>query len=125
MVLVYFSKTGNIKRFMNNLNQNYFKQIYGDETIQVNDDIILCTYTAGLGEVPKEVEQFCQNHKSKVKYVLASGNQNFGDYFALSGDLIADKYNAKLLYKFELSGTKQDIDHISALLKQIQSEIRS
>ncbi len=119
MKLVYFSKTGNIKRFIKNLNQPYYKQIEGHSNLQLNSDIILLTYTTGYGQIPPEVQAFCELHRNHIKYVIASGNRNWGPLFANSGNLIADQYGAKLLYKFELSGTNNDLDKISNILKTI------
>lgn len=121
MQLVYFSKTGNTRRFMNKLNQNFFPQVTSD-TYVPNTDIILVTYTTGYGEIPAEVQAFCQKYNQYIKYVIASGNRNWGQMFARSGDLIASNYNASLLYKFELSGTANDIQQVTAILENIYNE---
>ncbi len=119
MVLVYFSKTGNVKRFIKNLNQPYFKQIEGSSGLKVDTDVVLITYTAGLGQVPDDVINFCKLNSKFIKYVIASGNQNFGEAFALSGNIISKEYGAKLLYKFELSGTKKDMEQIDKSLADL------
>lgn len=119
MKLVYFSKTGNINRLIQNLNQSYFPEIQGDPELKLDNDIILITYTTGYGQIPPEVELFCERHSTQIKYVIASGNRNWGKLFANSGNLIAARYNAELLYKLELSGNKQDLTHIRQLLKTI------
>lgn len=53
--------------------------------------------------------------------VAASGNRNWGDKFARSADLISERYNVPVVYKFELAGTtgdaqrfQQEVDKIAA-----------
>lgn len=118
MQLVYFSKTGNVSRFINKLNQNFFPTIKGGDFIS-ETPVILVTYTTGYGEIPSEVKTFCERNNHNIKFVIASGNRNWGEMFARSGDLIATQFDAKMLYKFELSGTNKDVNYVSNILKQI------
>ncbi len=123
MLLVYFSKTANVSRLINKLNQPYFKQVRGTADLIVDEPVILITYTTGMGEVPQEVYQFCQNNQPSLHYVMASGNRNWGKLFARSGDLIEQQFGAKLLYKFELSGSKNDLYNIGVHLKNIYNSL--
>ncbi len=123
MLLVYFSKTTNVSRLINRLNQPYFKQVRGTADLIVDEPVILITYTTGMGEVPNEVYQFCQNNHLFLQYVMASGNRNWGKLFARSGDLIEDQFGAKLLYKFELSGNRNDLYNINVHLQNIYSSL--
>lgn len=122
MTIVHFSKTGNVKAFIRKLNQDYFPQLPGTQGLLVDGPLIIVTYTSGFGEIPLEVEQFCENHQSQIKYIIASGNRNWGKLFANSGALLAKRYNAELLYKFELSGSQVDLANIHVLLQTIKSE---
>ncbi len=121
MTIVYFSKTNNTKRLIRKLDQHIYPQILGNSNLIVEDDIILLTYTSGLGQIPKEVEIFCNNNLSRIKYVIASGNRNFGKLFAASGEQIEQRFGAKLIYKYELSGTQNDLYNINVLLEKINS----
>lgn len=120
MIIVYFSKTGTTKRFITNLNQRYYKQIKGFATLEVREPVLLVTYTTGYGEIPPDVLNFCKTNKSYIQYVIATGNRNWGQMFANAGNLIVDQFDAKLLYKLELSGTKQDIENIHNILIKIR-----
>lgn len=120
MNLVYFSKTKNIERFILKLDQKYFKQIPGSALLKLNEPIILFTYTTGLGQVPKEVMTFCENNN--IRYVIASGNRNWGKLFANSANLISTNYGADILYKFELSGTNKDLENVRNILKQLYND---
>jgi protein involved in ribonucleotide reduction len=41
--------------------------------------------------------------------VIGSGNINFGEEYARSGDVLSHKLQVPLLYKFELAGTSEDV----------------
>ncbi len=122
MYLVYFSTTGNIKRFIAKLDQNYFQQLVGTQNLKVDQPVIIITPTVGFGQIPDDVEQFCNSNKPFIKYVIASGNRNWGHMFANSGDLIATRYHATLLYKFELSGTSSDVESVKRILETIYKD---
>lgn len=68
----------------------------------------------GRGAVHKQVIRFLNDadNRSHLKGVIASGNMNFGQYYAWAGNVISDKCNVPVLYKFELSGTETDVARI-------------
>ncbi len=114
MELIYFSKTGNIKRFIHKIENN---AISGNADLLVNKPFILITYTTGMGQVPAEVDTFCENNKGFLMGVIASGNKNWGSLYGLSADIISDKYNVPVLMKFELSGNIYDIEKFKEIYK--------
>lgn len=120
MKIVYFSKTGNIKRLCGKLDKLGIDIIDGNTYKGNSSDIVLITYTCGYGELPVEVEAFCKMYKGDIKYVLASGNRNWSDAFAKAGDHVSRLTNAKLLYKFELSGTNEDLTNITNILLSLK-----
>ena len=108
MLIVYASKTGNVKRFVvkTGLNARFIED--GDI---VSEPFVLITYTAGFGSVPPEVDKFLEKNQSNLVAVTSSGNRNWGsELFARSGDIVSQKYNVPLISKFEMSGTKGDVD---------------
>lgn len=120
MEIVYFSKTGNVKRLCSKLNNLGLDTVDGNKYKGNSSNIVLITYTCGYGELPAEVEVFCEQYKDDIKYVLASGNRNWGDAFAQAGDHVSKITGARLLYKFELSGTNQDITNITNILMSLK-----
>ena len=48
--------------------------------------------------------------------VIGSGNTNFGDSFAISGAIIAQKLGIPMAYQFELSGTREDVARVQKLI---------
>lgn len=124
--VVYFSSlSNNTHKFIQKLEVLNTRIPYDlEEEIVVNSDYVLITPTySGGGEfkegaVPKQVIKFL-NNKQNRKYcrgVIASGNTNFGDTFAIAGPIISKKLNVPLLYQFELLGTKSDVENIKNIL---------
>ena len=107
-MLVYDTLTGNVKRFIDKLD-NYDK-LKINKNINVSEPYVLVTFTTGFGEVPNTTSDFLKENHKYLKAVAVSGNRNWGDKFGKAGDIISDKYNIPLLLKFELSGTDKDID---------------
>ncbi|MDI6587143.1 class Ib ribonucleoside-diphosphate reductase assembly flavoprotein NrdI [Bacillus subtilis] len=118
MIITYESKTGNVRRFVKALQQEFDVEaieVTGD-TI-VNQEFIHITYTIGFGEVPERTLNFINNNKNKIRGVAVSGNKVWGDNYGLAGDKLSAKFHTPLLLKFELSGTKQDLQK---LIQEVQ-----
>ena len=86
----------------------------------------LITYAdgEGRGAVAKQVIHFLNDEKRRagLKGVIAGGNRNFGETFGLSGDIIAEKCNVPMLFKFELAGTDKDITTVRNGLENFWSQ---
>ena len=118
MLVVYDSKTGNVKRFVKKLNM---PAVSIDEMPKVEEPYVLITYTTGFGQVPPKVTEFLQHNHKMLRGVSASGNRNWGTGFAKSADTIASAYNVPVISKFELSGTTQDTLQFIERVQSIES----
>lgn len=78
--------------------------------------LILPTYGAGphTKAVPKQVIQFLniEQNRKLVWAVIGAGNTNFGDAYALAGDIVSNKLQVPLLYRFEIMGTPEDVERV-------------
>ncbi|CAM4196174.1 class Ib ribonucleoside-diphosphate reductase assembly flavoprotein NrdI [Paenibacillus alkaliterrae] len=118
MLVVYDSKTGNVKRFINKLNM---RAVPIDEKQEVDEPFVLVTYTTGFGQVPEKVTSFLRSNGSMLRGVSASGNRNWGTGFAKSADTISEMYDVPVILKFELSGTNQDMQHFVERVRTIEA----
>ncbi|EKU48536.1 class Ib ribonucleoside-diphosphate reductase assembly flavoprotein NrdI [Staphylococcus massiliensis] len=110
MKVVYFSFTGNVRRFIKRTEIEDTFEITSDNMhTKLDEAFILVTGTIGFGEVPEPVQQFLDINHANLSAVAASGNRNWGQNFAKAGRVVADKYHVPLLMKFELQGNKQDV----------------
>lgn len=111
MLIVYYSKTGNVKRFAEKLAAKGFtcKSIVDNPLIE--ESFVLITPTHGYGSVPKTVESFLHDNSSRMVAVASSGNKVWGiDLFARSGETIANAYDVPLLHKFQGQGFDSDVN---------------
>lgn len=81
------------------------------------DFVLICPTFAdgeGRGAVPKQVIRFLNDpeRRAGLRGVIAGGNRNFGQTYALAGRVIAAKCNVPVLYSFELAGTETDIARV-------------
>lgn len=118
MLVVYDSKTGNVKRFINKLNM---RSMPIDEQKSVDEPFVLVTYTTGFGQVPEKVSNFLKRNFENLRGVSASGNRNWGTGFAKSADTISQMYDVPVILKFELSGTSQDTEHFVERVRTIEA----
>jgi protein involved in ribonucleotide reduction len=116
MLIIYDSKTGNVRRFINKLNM---------ECLQVKEDLvvdapfILITYTTGFGDVPLSTLNFLEYNHKYLRGVAASGNRNWGFSFAKSAKKISEKYSVPILLEFELSGLNSDVEKITYEIRRL------
>lgn len=125
--VVYFSSiSNNTHRFIQKLSVENSRIPYElEENLNVNSNYVLITptYSGGgeftSGAVPKQVIKFLNNEKNRnfCRGVIASGNTNFGNTFAMAGPILSKKLNVPLLYQFELLGTQDDVSKIKQILK--------
>ncbi|WP_019241465.1 MULTISPECIES: class Ib ribonucleoside-diphosphate reductase assembly flavoprotein NrdI [Bacillus] len=122
MLIVYDSLTGNVKRFIQKVESKAQKITEG---LIVKEPFILVTYTVGFGEVPKSTIDFLSNNYPFLQGVATSGNRVWGANFGKAGERISNKYLVPLLLKFELSGTKQDIEVFKQGVAQLDERTNS
>jgi len=81
--------------------------------------VLICpTFADGMGRgaVPKQVIAFLNDpaRRALIRGVIAGGNRNFGETYALAGKVIAAKCTIPVLYSFELAGTETDVTRVRA-----------
>lgn len=110
MKIVYASRTGNVRSFIEKLGVTDVLEIE-DGTETVDEKYILVTYTDGYGELPPEVETFLEGNADNIVAVAASGDLSYGDAYCLAADEVADRYGVPILLKFENDGTNEDVSN--------------
>src|SRR5690606_10550171 len=116
--LYYDSKTGNVRRFIEKVIQ---VTGWSAHRIQEHMDVEvpghLVTFTTNFGKIPTLTEEFMKSHHDKIFSVTSSGNRNWGRNFGVAGDKVAEMYDIPLAFKFELSGTMEDINQFIDIIK--------
>lgn len=110
--IVYFSRTGNLKKFTDKLKDKGFNDIITIEpNLIVKDPYVLIVSTINFGEVPKEYKDFLKDNFKYMIGVSGSGNRNWGKNFAVAADKVSKKFKVPLISKFELSGNIHDVEN--------------
>lgn len=120
-MIVYFSNVSNFThRFVEKLEVPASRipikaEEAGTFTISEPSTLILPTYGAnGRDFVPKQVIRFLNQEQNRllIDSVIGSGNVNFlGDY-CRGAEIVAEKLQVPLLYRFELAGTQDDVENV-------------
>lgn len=111
MKVVYFSFSGNVRRFIKKTELTNVMEITQNNCSErIEEPFVLVTGTIGFGEVPQPVQAFLDVNDDLLKAVAASGNRNWGQNFAKAGRSISERYQVPLLLKFEVQGTEDDIN---------------
>jgi len=124
-LLVYFSSvSGNTARFIEKLGMPASRiPLHSTQPpLVVDAPFVLVTPTYGGGQgrgeekgaVPKQVIRFLndEGNRRHLRGVVSAGNTNFGEAFCLAGDIISRKCRVPHLYRLELFGTPEDVDHV-------------
>lgn len=116
--LVYFSSaSGNTHRFVEKLERPAHRiPLYAyEEPLLATEPYVLLVPTYGGGPetraVPKQVIRFLNDERNRklLRGVMAAGNTNFGEAYAIAGEIIARKCQVPFLYRFEVFGTPDDV----------------
>ncbi|MFC6117972.1 class Ib ribonucleoside-diphosphate reductase assembly flavoprotein NrdI [Macrococcoides bohemicum] len=110
MLIVYYSLTGNVRRFIQKSGQPRVISLETATKEGVSEPFIIVTGTIGFGQVPDAVSQFLERYHHHLAAVVGSGNRNWGQNFAKAGDTISVTYHVPLLMKFELHGNNRDVE---------------
>lgn len=120
-MIVYFSNVSNFThRFVEKLEVPASRipikaEEAGTFTISEPATLILPTYGAnGRDFVPKQVIRFLNQEQNRlwIDSVIGSGNINFLEDFCRGADIVAEKLQVPLLYRFELAGTQDDVKNV-------------
>ena len=101
-------------------------RVEGMITIHRPKVLILPTYGAGphTKAVPKQVIQFLniEQNRNNVVGVIGGGNTNFYGAYAIAADIVATKLNVPVLFRFEISGTPDDVRQVQEGLPKFMKE---
>jgi protein involved in ribonucleotide reduction len=118
MLVLYDSKTGNVKRFISKLP---YGPICISERADVHEPFCLVTYTTGMGQVPPTTVEFLQRNGMHLKAVASSGNKNWGANFGNAAKVISKAFQVPIIHIFELSGTGEDVEIFIQNMSRLES----
>ncbi|MGO2082917.1 class Ib ribonucleoside-diphosphate reductase assembly flavoprotein NrdI [Vagococcus sp.] len=122
MKLVYFSLTGQTRRFIKKLDFPTYEIDANNPFYELNEPFILVvpTYDAEVTEVVNDFIEYKTNQK-QILGVAGGGNRNFADLFIFTAKDIARDYHIPLIFEFEFSGTDEDVKNFKKVVNQFES----
>ncbi|MGY3766139.1 class Ib ribonucleoside-diphosphate reductase assembly flavoprotein NrdI [Vagococcus vulneris] len=122
MKLVFFSLTGQTRRFIDKLDLPAYEIDTSNPFYQINEPYILVvpTYDVEVTEVVNDFIEF-QDNKAYLKGVAGGGNRNFADLFVYTAKDISRDYHVPLLFSFEFSGTDADVKKFKKVVSDFES----
>ena len=121
--LVFFSSVSeNTRRFVDRLDRPAVRvplrpRVEGLIRVARPFVLVVPTYGGGArsGAVPKQVISFLNDpaNRALIRGVITAGNTNFGEHYCLAGPVISAKCRVPELYRFELLGTRRDVEHVN------------
>ncbi len=124
MKIVYFSVTGQTRRFVKKLAAADVYEIDPiDPEIEVGEPFVLIvpTYEKGITE-PVTDFLYSGNNRADLKAVAGSGNRNFAELFVFTAKDISRDFSVPLIYAFEFNGTIKDVANFEKEVKKIESK---
>lgn len=115
MKIIYHSFTGNCERFAKKLDET---AVSIKELPKLTENAVLIFPTVGFGIVPLIVKKYLRDNREYIKFVIASGNKNWGPNFAKGADIITEKLGIPS-YKIELAGTEDDVLNIKEIIAHL------
>lgn len=123
MKIVYFSVTGQTKRFIQKLDLPAYEIEPGNPFFEVNSPFLLIVPTYDK-EITDVVNDFL-DYKKNAHYMLGvagGGNRNFAELFVYTAKDIARDYQVPLLFSFEFSGTPEDVESFKKVVNELESK---
>jgi protein involved in ribonucleotide reduction len=130
-VLVYYSsESGNTRRFVEKLGLPATRIPISPKDGPVSVDrpyvLIVPSYAdgAGRGAVPKGIIRFLNDpeNRKNIRGVIGAGNTNFGEMYCRGAKIVAEKCAVRMLYRFELLGTNEDVLAVKTGLEKFWRE---
>lgn len=123
MKLVFFSLTGQTRRFINKCGFESYELDTSNPFYEMNEDYLLIvpTYDAEVTEVVNDFIEYKTNQKHLLG-VAGGGNLNFGTLFVFTAKDIARDYDVPLVFSFEFSGTDEDVNNFKKVVNDFESK---
>ncbi|MBO0424025.1 ribonucleotide reductase stimulatory protein [Enterococcus plantarum] len=123
MKIVYFSVTGQTRRFIKKLDLAAYEIEPANPFFEINEPFVLVvpTYDQEITEVVNDFLDYKSNREN-LQGVAGGGNLNFAELFVYTAKDIARDYNVPMLFAFEFSGTNEDVESFKKVVNELESK---
>ncbi|MBO0440388.1 nrdI protein [Enterococcus sp. DIV0212c] len=123
MKIVYFSVTGQTRRFIKKLDLAACEIEPANPFFEINEPFVLVvpTYDQEITEVVNDFLDY-KNNREYLQGVAGGGNLNFAELYVYTAKDIARDYNVPMLFAFEFSGTNEDVESFKKVVNELESK---
>lgn len=123
MKVVYFTVTGQTRRFVKKLDLPAYEIEPANPFFEIDEPYLLIvpTYDAEITEVVNDFLDY-KNNRKYLQGVSGGGNRNFAELFVYTAKDIAREYNVPMLFSFEFSGTSEDVESFKKVVNELESK---
>ncbi|MEI5989585.1 MULTISPECIES: class Ib ribonucleoside-diphosphate reductase assembly flavoprotein NrdI [Enterococcus] len=123
MKIVYFSVTGQTRRFIKKLDLAACEIEPANPFFEINEPFVLVvpTYDQEITEVVNDFLDYKSN-REYLQGVAGGGNLNFAELYVYTAKDIARDYNVPMLFAFEFSGTNEDVESFKKVVNELESK---
>ncbi|WP_438762669.1 class Ib ribonucleoside-diphosphate reductase assembly flavoprotein NrdI [Enterococcus sp. AZ194] len=122
MKIVFFSMTGQTRRFVKKLDLPAYEIEPANPFFEIKEPFVLAVPTYDQ-EIMDVVYDFLdhQDNSLLLRGIIGSGNRNFAELFVYAAKQLAENYQVPLLHALEFSGTSEDVDIIKKVVNELES----
>lgn len=124
MKIIFFSVTGQTRRFIKKLGTNVdaIEIDPVDPFFEANEPFVLIVPTYE-DEITYPVTEFLEygNNAAQLKGIVGTGNRNFAELFIFTAKSLSQKFNVPIIYAFEFNGTPKDVEKFKEAVKRLES----
>lgn len=122
MKVVYFSLTGQTRKFVKKLKMDLLELNPTNPFIPINEPYIIVTPTYDK-EMTEILNDFIEtgDNQQYLMGVAGGGNVNFNELFVFTAKDIAKEYDVPLLHSFEFQGNDGDVDKLKKAVNDLGS----
>lgn len=123
--VVYYSQTGQTRKFVNKLEGYESLEITPDKCEVTMDEPFLLVMPSYESHVhPVVIDTACHfletgNNIELCKGLFGGGNRNFAQLFCVTARELAKEYGIPVLHEFEFQGSKTDVEQLKGGMDKI------
>lgn len=124
MKVVFFSITGQTRKFVKKLGYEYIEISHTNPNITIEDDFIIVapTYEKEATDIIEDLIETGDN-LSRCHGVVGGGNRNFAELYCFTADDFSSDYNVPVLHKLEFQGTQNDVKAVLDAMRVIEQSL--
>ncbi|CAN7253849.1 class Ib ribonucleoside-diphosphate reductase assembly flavoprotein NrdI [Microbacterium sp. LjRoot45] len=136
--LYYYSSSSNLTgRFAESLARTDARPVFNlaDPKVRRTEApgpwvLLTPSYKAGNANevtLPAGVRSFLKSpmNRRRLIGIIGSGNRNFGIYYQAAARRLAQRSGRPILFEFELSGTREDVERCAAIMAELDAALNA